>query len=103
MSLNDGMSSVLKKITRALDTTLSSFEAVQAASGMAFDTKLIKAAHVELAQANNEIKDMEDYLKRAENQEERFNQSIRAGTSAADGLLGKITSIAAAYLRISSI
>lgn len=103
MSLNDGMSSVLKKITRALDTTLSSFEAVQAASGMAFDTKLIKAAHVELAQANNEIKDMADYLKRAENQEERFNQSIRTGTSAADGLLGKITSIAAAYFSISSI
>ena len=33
MVLNDGMSVVLKKITAALDTTLSSFEQIQRLSG----------------------------------------------------------------------
>ena len=103
MALNDGMSAVLKKITKALDTTLAGFEQVQAASGQAIDDKLLRAAHVELAQANNEIDRMEASFKQAQQREESFNSSLRAGTSAADGLLTKIASIAAAYLSLSSI
>lgn len=103
MTLNDGMSAVLKKITKALDTTLTGFEQVQKASGQAIDDKLLRAAHVELAQANSEIERMEAGFRDAQNREERFNDSLRAGTSAADGLLSKITSIAAAYLSLSKV
>ena len=39
MALNDGMSVVLKKITAALDTTLSSFEQIQRLSGNAMDVR----------------------------------------------------------------
>ena len=103
MTLNDGMSAVLKKITKALDTTLAGFEQVQKASGQAIDDRMLRAAHAELAQANKEIDRMEAGFKQAQQQEESFNSSLRAGTSAADGLLGKITSIAAAYLSLNSV
>lgn len=103
MTLNDGMSAVLKRITYALNTTLHCFEQVQEASGQAIDTELIKSAHLELAQANNQIQVMEDYYKKAAQEEEKLNQGIREGTSAADGMLGKITAMVAAYASISGI
>lgn len=103
MALNDGMSKVLKKITYALDVTLKSFEDMQEASGQAIDTELIKSAHAELANANNEIKAMDDYYRRAAQEEERLNKGLRKGSDAAGELLNKITSMVAAYASISSI
>ena len=103
MILNDGMSAVLKKITAALDTTLSAFEQVQRASGRAVNAAQIEQARGQLVEANNEIQQMADNYSRAAKQEEQLNQSIRSGTSAADGLLKKITSMVAAYASISSI
>lgn len=103
MALNDGMSSVLKKITHALDTTLSAFEQVQDASGVAFDTRLLRTAHTELAQANGELSDMENNLKIAHQEEENLNKSFRAGTSAADGLLKKVVSIVGTYMSLSAV
>lgn len=110
MTLNDGMSAVLKKITRALDTTIKAFEDAQEASGVAMDTKLFQSAHVLIAQANNGIDEMAENYRRAAQQEERLNQqaqglnqSIREGTSTAGQLLGKITSMVAAYASLSTI
>ena len=103
MALNDGMSAVLKKITSALDTTLASFEQVQRASGNAMDVAKIEAARAELVGANAEIQAMEDYFRQAAEQEEQLNQAIREGTSAADGMLSKITKMVAAYASISAV
>ncbi len=103
MTLNDGMSAVLKKITLALDTTLRSFEDMQAASGEAMDTSLFRAAHTELAQANSEIERMTRELGEADDQERSFNRSLSSGSDAAGQLLGKITSMVAAYASLSTI
>lgn len=103
MTLNDGMSAVLKKITKALDTTLASFEQVQNASGQAVDTKLLQAAHTELVQANREIDEMAANFQRSADEEEKLNKSITQGTSAADGLLKKVMGIAAVYVSLSSV
>ena len=43
ITLNDGISGVLKKITSALDTTLDAFERVQRTSGRAVDISGIAA------------------------------------------------------------
>ena len=103
MSLNDGMSVVLKKITTALDTTLNAFEQVQRASGRAVNVAQIEQARGQLVEANDEIQQMADNYRRAAEQEDKLNQSIRSGTSAADGLLKKITSMVAAYASIATI
>lgn len=103
MVLNDGMSRVLKKITNALDLTLQSFEQVQRASGQALNISQIDAARRGLVDANSEIRNMEDAYRRAKEQEDNLNQSIKNGTSAADGLLKKITSMAAAYMSFSTV
>ena len=89
MTLNDGMSAVLKKICNGLDATLHAFQTVQNASSRAIDTGVIQAAQVEIGQANQLIREMEDSYRRAAEQEERLNNGIRNGTNAADGILSR--------------
>lgn len=100
MTLNDGWSSVLKKITRALDITLTSFEQVQRASGKAMDVTAIEAARGALVKASSAVDEMAENYRRAAQEEERLNRNIKQGASAMDGLLGKVTSVAAAYASI---
>lgn len=95
MVLNDGISGVLRKINTALNTTLNAFEQVQRASGRAVDTAQIQAARAALVEANREVDDMAKGYRRAAQQEEVLNKGLRNGTSAADGLLGKVKGIVA--------
>lgn len=95
MVLNDGISGVLRKINTALNTTLNAFEQVQRASGRAVDTAQIQAARAALVEANREVDDMVEGYRRAAEQEEVLNKGLRNGTSAADGLLGKVKGIVA--------
>lgn len=103
MTLNDGMSGVLKKITRALDLTLTSFEQVQRASSSAMNVAEIEAARGALVEASSAVDEMAENYRRAAQEEEKLNQNIKQGTSAMDGLLGKVTAVAAAYASIGKI
>lgn len=103
MALNDGMSVVLKKITAALDTTLSSFEQIQRLSGNAVDVAEIEAARGALADASNAVDEMADNYRRAAQEEERLNQGIHEGTSALDGMVTKVVSLVGAYMSLSAI
>ena len=95
MVLNDGISGVLMKMNRALNTTLNTFEQVQRASGRAVDATQIQAARAALVQANNEVEQMAEGYRRAAEQEEVLNRGLRNGNSAAGGLLGKVKGIVA--------
>lgn len=94
MVLNDGMSSVLRKITSALDTTLNAFEQVQRASGRAVDAASIAQARSQLVGANAEIQEMAEGYRRAAEQEENLNRGLRSGNAAAGKMLGTVKSIA---------
>ena len=95
MVLNDGMSSVLRKITSSLDTTLNAFEQVQRASGRAVDAAEIAQARSALVGANAEITEMAEGYRRAAEQEEKLNHGLRTGSAAAGDLLGKVKNIVA--------
>lgn len=95
MSLNDGMSGVLRKITSALDLTRASFEQVQRASGNAVNVTAIETARASLAEASRDVDEMADAYHRAAQQEEQLNRGIRSGTSAADGMLNKVKGLVA--------
>lgn len=103
MVLNDGISGVLRKISAALDTTLSAFEQVQRASGRAVDAAQIHATRAMLVEANRDINDMEEGYHRAAEQEEKLNQGIRSGTTAAGGLLDKVKGIVVAMGGLAAI
>lgn len=99
--LSDGMSAVLEKINNELTLTLNSFKQVQFASEVAIDNIAISEACAELVETNSALDEMEEHFNSAAKEEEKLNNSIHAGTSAANGLLKKVTSIATKYMDLS--
>lgn len=96
MVLNDGMSSILKKITHVLDFTIHSFEDMKRASGEAFDPAVFQATYAEIGQINEQMDKMERYYIKAAQNQDRFNKGLLTGTGHATGLINQIGKIAAA-------
>ena len=103
MALNDGMSAVLKKITQNMQTLNGSFIAMQQNCDEAVHIKNFEAATAALGQQLNIAEQLASEYGAAADQEEKLNQAIREGTSAADGMLSKITKMVAAYASISAV
>ena len=89
MVLNDGMTSVLRKISGALTTTLDAFEQMQRASGQSINSAQFAAARSQLVGANAELDKMADNFQKA--------------GSKTDGLMGKISGIAAGIASIATV
>lgn len=101
--LNDQMSRVLGRITKAMGLVLDSFEAVQRASGKSFNTANMAAARKEMGLANAEMKEMAQKYEECGSGQQQLNKHMEQGKTAADGLLGKIKSMAAAYLGFNTL
>jgi len=95
IQIHDGMSPAFKSMNNAMNIVLNSFEALQTASSNAIDTNSIQAARAELARAEVAFDDIEREIRQANEQQQRFNNEIRNGESAADGLQSKFMKIAA--------
>ena len=91
----DGMTPGLRSITNALNMTISSFEALQAASSNAVNTSSIQAAREQLNKAEIAFDEIEQEIRQANQAQQQFNNDIMNGQGAADGLLRKIKSMAA--------
>ncbi len=96
IQIYDGMSPAFKSMNTAINIVLSSFEALQSASHNAIDTTSIQTAREELAKAETSFNSVEQEIREANLAQQQFNETIRNGQSAADGLHGKIMKIAAA-------
>lgn len=95
IALYDGVTSPLHSMQKAMNIVLNSFEAMQRASSNAVDVSAIQEARDELARAETAFDSIEQSIRDADNQQQKFNSSIRAGSSAADGLWNKLKGIAA--------
>lgn len=84
--ITDGMSPALRSMNKSLNIVLSSFEAVQRASGNAVDTKSIQAARAELAKAETGFMRVEDEIEKAKNQQENFNKELDSSNHKASTL-----------------
>ena len=95
IALYDGVTAPLQAMHKAMNIVLNSFEAMQRASGNSVDVSSIQEAREELARAGAAFDSIEQNIRDAGNQQDRFNRRIRGGTTAADGLWGKLKGIAA--------
>ena len=89
MVLNDGMTSVLRKISGALHTTLDAFEQMQRASGQSINSAQFAAARSQLVSMNAELDEM--------------TSNFQQAGSKADGLMGKISGIAAGLASAATV
>lgn len=95
IALYDGVTSPLQSMHKAMNIVLNSFEAMQRASRNSVDVSAIREARDELARAGAAFDSIEQNIRDAGNQQDKFNRKIKDGTSAADGLLGKMKGVAA--------
>jgi tape measure domain-containing protein len=95
IALYDGVTSPLRNMQKAMGIVLNSFESMQRASSNAVDVSAIQEAREELARAETAFDSIEQNIRDANDQQQRFNRSIRDGSSAADRLWQKMKGIAA--------
>lgn len=95
IALYDGVTSPLRSMQKAMGIVLNSFESMQRASSNAVDVSAIQEAREELARAETAFDSIEQNIRDANDQQQRFNRSIRDGSSAADELWQKMKGIAA--------
>lgn len=87
----------------AMQATISSFEHLERASGNAMDMSAIELARRELARAEQAFDLIETQICEADQQQDRFNSSIREGTSAANALLSKMMALVGTYMSIQAL
>lgn len=103
IALYDGVTSPLQSMHKAMGVVLNTFEAMQQASGRAVDTAAIREAREEWAKAGTAFDAIEENIRQANNEQQKFNNSIRGGSNSANGLLSTIKKIAVAAGGIAGI
>jgi tape measure domain-containing protein len=88
---------------KAMGVVLNTFESMQQASGRAVDTTAIREAREEWAKAGTAFDAIEENIRNANNEQQKFNNSIRGGNNSANGLLSTIKKIAVAAGGIAGI
>lgn len=104
IQIYDGMSPAFKSMNTAMNIVLNSFQAIQDASHNVIDTNSIQTARQELAKAESTFNQIEEEIRNASEQQQKFNNDIRNGQIAAKGMHGTITKIIttiATYLGIT--
>ncbi len=95
IALYDGETHPLQSMHRAMNIVINSFETMQTTSGNAVDTSAIQEDREQLARAETAFDGIEESIRNADNQQQKFNDHIKGGSSAANGLWSKLKGIAA--------
>lgn len=103
IALYDGVTSPLQSMHKAMGVVLNTFESMQQASGRAVDTAAIREAREEWAKAGTAFDAFEENIRNANNEQQKFNNSIHGGNNAANGLLSTIKKVAVAAGGIAGI
>lgn len=101
--IQDGYSKAFSSMTTGMNHVISSFESLHKSSGKAVDTASIKAARQALAQAETAFNGVEQQIREATAQQNKFNQSINTGTHGANALWGKVKGAAGAYVGMKAV
>ncbi len=94
IQIYDGVTSVLRPMTNALNICVSSFEAMQTASSQSVDVSSLSAARAELSKASIAMDSVEQNIREADAAQQQLNQQMRNGQGAADGLATMVKRVA---------
>ena len=103
ISLFDGVSGPLRAMHRAMTTVMDGFEALNRVSGNAIDVYSIQQARTELSNAMADFEQVRERIENADRAQNDLNNSIRGGTTAADGLLSKFERIVTAVGGLAAV
>lgn len=95
--VNDGMSSALRGMNKALNIVLNSFAALESVADDPMQTAAIQTAREELAGVSLQVDSVEDEIRRAAEAQENYTEKVQGSHRASKGLLGTLKQVAAAY------
>ncbi len=90
LKINDGMSSVLKNISKALNLVIDNFETMQQASGQAIDVSNMAAARREIALTNSQLDEIQNRTLRNTNTQNGYTRAVRESTSATKSMFSAL-------------
>ena len=97
INIVDRMSSPLHNITSAVEQVISSLQSVDGAINNGFDHGAIDNARRSVDQANVELDETMQSIRRNTEEQDRFNRTVHQGSSAMDGLGNKVIGMVATY------
>lgn len=101
IQLQDGVTSVVRPMVSAINVCTNSFEALQSVANHAMNTNNISAARSSIVQTSAAIDNVERNIHEATAAQQRFNAELKNSHGAADGLVEKFKSIAAAIATVT--
>lgn len=103
IQITDGMSPAFKAMNNAMNAVINSFESLSRVSKDPINSASITTARQELIKASSAFNQVENEIRQADQQQEKFNQSIRDGKNSANGLLSTVKTLAATYLTFQGV
>ena len=94
MTLNDGMSAVINRITKSLQTLTGSFVAVQQASSNGVNTQNFEAANSALVRQINLAEQLANKFGNVADETERTRKNIEDSTNKTEDLMSKVSGLA---------
>lgn len=94
IQLQDGVTSIMRSMNNAINTCVTSFEAMHNVSSQGVNVANISAARVELARISSAIDMVEQNIKEADSAQKQLNNDMRSGQGAAAGLVSQVRDIA---------
>ena len=103
IELHDRVSRPVMSMISALGNMCDAFEAVERSMDDSFDTSKIQQARRATEQAALEVIQLGNNLDQANNHQQKYNRSVQSGSSAMDGLLGKVGTLVGTYASIQGL
>lgn len=103
IQLHDRVTAPINNIISAIENVCSAFDSVENSMNGGFDARTIDSARAALNEAVNEADRLGDEIARCAGEQDDFNDSVRQGTNAADGLVGKIMGLVGAYAGLQAV
>ena len=99
----DRASAPINNMIVALDNMCSAYESVQDSMNTGFNTRTIDQARQAIDAAAQQVTQLGNNIEDNEEHQQNFNRTVQNGSSAMDGLLGKVTSLVAAYATFQTV
>lgn len=103
LKINDGMSSVLRRMNSALTMVIDSFDEVQEISGRSVNTANISAARRELALANSQLNEVQNRINNNTNAQDQYTSAVNRSASATKSLFSAIAGFSIVHKIISMV
>ncbi|WP_315169490.1 tape measure protein [Metaclostridioides mangenotii] len=103
LRMHDMMTPAIRGITNSMNILISSFEEMQRTSNTAINLNNLHSARTELNNAEVQIRQVEQSINSANISQNNFNSTVRNGSGAFDGLLGKAKQLFGIYTMIRGV